>query len=246
MTAHAFLAGLRYPYAVTAKRKATRLPGDRLPGDVESKPRPTGPGAPLDPRPASPFVIVLPVISDEDELTNPHPAGRAVNLNAPAVLVLNASFEPLHVCSIKRAVVLLMEGAAERVEDSTAVLHSPSTIFAVPSVVRLRRYVRRPARYQVAFNRRNVFRRDAHTCQYCGRNGGDMTLDHVVPRSRGGRNSWENIVTACRECNSRKRDRTPEEATMQLRHRPYAPRFVFSTAYGQPPRLSENWEKYLG
>ncbi|HEX2863126.1 MAG TPA: HNH endonuclease, partial [Deinococcales bacterium] len=122
----------------------------------------------------------------------------------------------------------------------------PSTVFPVPSVVRLKRYVRRPARYQVAFNRRNVFRRDAHTCQYCGRTGGDMTLDHVVPRSRGGRNSWDNIVTACRECNSRKRDRTPEEANMHLRHRPYAPRFVFSTAYGQPPRLSASWEKYLG
>ncbi|HWG85509.1 MAG TPA: HNH endonuclease, partial [Deinococcales bacterium] len=142
--------------------------------------------------------------------------GKPLNLNAPSVLVLNASYEPLHVCSIKRAVTLLMDEAAERVEDAPAFLRSPSTNFPVPSVIRLRRYVRRPPRYHVAFNRRNVFRRDGHTCQYCGRSGGDLTLDHVLPRSRGGRNTWENIVTACRECNSRKRDRTPEEARMHL------------------------------
>lgn len=174
------------------------------------------------------------------------PSGRALNLNAPTVLVLNASYEPLHVCSIKRAVTLLMYELAERVEDGRAVLHSPSTSMPVPSVVRLRRYVRRPPRYHVAFNRRNVFRRDSSTCQYCGRVGGDLTLDHVLPRSRGGRNSWENIVTACRECNARKRDRTPAEARMTLLREPYSPRFVFTTAYGQAPKLDPAWEKYLG
>ncbi len=171
---------------------------------------------------------------------------RGINLNAPAVLVLNASFEPLHVCSIKRAVTLIMHEIAERIEDGTLLLHSPSTSMPVPSVIRLRRYIKRPARYHVAFNRRNVFRRDNHTCQYCGKHGGDLTLDHITPRSRGGKNSWENIVTACRECNSRKRDRTPFEAKMKLLREPYAPRFVFSTAYGQAPRLDPVWERYLG
>jgi 5-methylcytosine-specific restriction endonuclease McrA len=182
----------------------------------------------------------------EDLVPEPVVAGKPPNLSAPSVLVLNASFEPLHVCSIKRAVTLLMDEAAERVEDTAAFLRSPSTNFPVPSVIRLRRYVRRPPRYHVAFNRRNVFRRDGHTCQYCGRGSGDLTLDHVMPKSRGGRSTWENIVTACRECNSRKRDRTPEEARMHLLRRPFAPRFVFTTAYGQPPRLDPAWEKYLG
>jgi 5-methylcytosine-specific restriction endonuclease McrA len=171
---------------------------------------------------------------------------RPLNLNAPAVLVLNASYEPLHVCSIKRAVTLLMHEIAERIEDGTQLLHSPSTSIIAPSVIRLRRYIKRPPRFHIAFNRRNVFRRDNHTCQFCGKHGGDLTLDHVIPRSRGGRNSWENIVTACRECNSKKRDRTPSEAKMKLSREPYAPRFVFSTAYGQAPRFDPAWEKYLG
>jgi 5-methylcytosine-specific restriction endonuclease McrA len=175
------------------------------------------------------------------------PTKGGLNLNAPTVLVLNASYEPLHVCSIKRAITLLMSDITERVEDrDNAFLHSPSTQIPVPSVIRLKRYVKRPPRFHIAFNRRNVFRRDNHTCQYCGHVGGDLTLDHVVPRSRGGRNAWENIVTACRECNSRKRDRTPAEAKMKLKREAFAPKFVFSTAYGQAPRMDSAWEKYLG
>jgi 5-methylcytosine-specific restriction endonuclease McrA len=181
-----------------------------------------------------------------DAFEGTSPPGKGLNLNAPMVLVLNASYEPLHVCSIKRAVTLLMHEIAERVEDGTQLLHSPSTSMSVPSVIRLRRYVKRPPRYHIAFNRRNVFRRDNHTCQFCGKVGGDLTLDHVVPRSRGGKNSWENIVTACRECNSKKRDRTPFEAKMKLTREPYAPKFVFSSAYGQAPKLDPIWEKYLG
>jgi 5-methylcytosine-specific restriction endonuclease McrA len=180
------------------------------------------------------------------EPLEPQRPSKGLNLNAPSVLVLNASFEPLHVCSIKRAVTLIMCEVAERVENSPHFLHSPSTAIPVPSVIRLKKYVRRPPRYHIAFNRRNVFRRDNNTCQYCGHIGGDLTLDHILPRSRGGRSLWENIVTACRECNTKKRDRTPDEAAMKLLRQPYAPRFVFSTAYGQPPRLDANWEKYLG
>jgi 5-methylcytosine-specific restriction endonuclease McrA len=184
--------------------------------------------------------------ANDTELPVSSAPSRAMNLNAPAVLVLNASFEPLHVCSIKRAVTLIMHEIAERVDDSAALLHSPSTSIKVPSVIRLRRYIKRPPRFHIAFNRRNVFRRDNHTCQYCGHVGGDLTLDHVTPRSKGGKNSWENIVAACRECNSKKRDRTPFEARMKLLREPYAPRFVFSTAYGQAPKLDPNWDKYLG
>lgn len=161
------------------------------------------------------------------------------------VLILNASFEPLHVCSVKRAVGLLMHDVAERVEDAETVLRTPNSTFAVPSVVRLKRYVKRPHRQRVAFNRRNVFRRDEHKCQYCGRRGNDLTLDHVMPRSRGGPTSWENVVACCRSCNAKKRDRTPDEAAMALGRRPYAPRFMFTSAYGLLPDIDPRWRKYL-
>ena len=167
------------------------------------------------------------------------------NVNATRVLILNASYEPLHVCSVKRAVALLMHEVAERVEDSDKVLRSPSQVFPVPSVIRLKKFVKRPPRHRVAFNRKNVFRRDDHTCQYCLGKTGDLTLDHVTPRSRGGGTSWENVVACCRRCNAKKRDRTPEEAAMLLRRKPYAPRFMFSSAYGILPNIDRIWEKYL-
>ena len=161
------------------------------------------------------------------------------------MLILNASYEPLHVCSVKRAVALLMHDIAERVEDSDKVLRSPSQVFPVPSVIRLKKFVKRPPRHRVAFNRKNVFRRDDHTCQYCLSKTSDLTLDHVLPRSRGGGTTWENVVACCRRCNAKKRDRTPEEAAMLLKRRPYAPRFMFSSAYGILPNIDKIWEKYL-
>ena len=167
------------------------------------------------------------------------------NLGAARVLILNASYEPLHVCSVKRAVALLMHEVAERVEDSDQVMRSPSQVFPVPSVIRLTRYIKRPTRQRVAFNRKNVFRRDDHSCQYCGGRSSDLTLDHIVPRSRGGATSWSNVVACCRLCNARKRDRTPPEANMQLKRKPFAPRFMFTSAYGVLPSIDPIWEKYL-
>ena len=161
------------------------------------------------------------------------------------MLILNASYEPLHVCSVKRAVALLMHDVAERTEDSDKILRSPSQAFAVPSVVRLKKYVRRPPHQKVAFNRKNVFRRDDNVCQYCGKSGHDLTLDHVQPRSRGGSTSWENVVACCRACNAKKRDRTPQEANMLLKRQPYAPRFMFSSAFGILPSIDPRWRKYL-
>ncbi|MEJ2289320.1 MAG: HNH endonuclease, partial [Deinococcales bacterium] len=168
-----------------------------------------------------------------------------LNVNGTRVLILNASFEPLHVCSVKRAVALLMHEVAERVEDGDKILRSVNHAFPVPSVIRLRRFVKRPYRQRVAFNRRNLFKRDDHTCQYCGTRSNDLTLDHVLPRSRGGPTSWTNVVACCKRCNARKRDRTPEEAGMALRRQPYAPRFIFSSAYGVLPDIDPIWEKYL-
>ncbi len=168
-----------------------------------------------------------------------------LNVNSARVLILNASFEPLHVCSLKRAVALLMHEVAERVEDGDKVLRSVNRDFPVPSVIRLRRFVKRPFRQRVAFNRRNLFKRDDHTCQYCGTRSNDLTLDHVLPRSRGGPTNWDNVVACCKRCNARKRDRTPDEAGMALQRRPYAPRFIFSSAYGVLPDIDPIWEKYL-
>jgi len=170
---------------------------------------------------------------------------RRLNLNTGRVLVLNATFEPLHISSIKRAVTLLLMEIAERVEDSADFIHSPSVTFAVPSVVRLRRYIKRPPRHKVAFNRKNVLRRDGGICQYCGSTGGDMTLDHVMPRSRGGRTEWENIVTCCKRCNAKKRDRTPQEARIRLIREPFAPRYFFTAQGGLLPAVDPAWRKYL-
>ena len=180
--------------------------------------------------------------SDADPSSGPRPL---TNLGAARVLILNASYEPLHVCSVKRAITLLMQEVAERVLDGDRVLRTPRLVVPVPSVIRLRRYVRRPHRQRVAFNRKNVFRRDDHSCQYCGVRAHDLTLDHVLPRSRGGPTTWENVVACCRRCNASKRDRTPDEAHMALRRPPRAPTFIFSSAYGVLPDLDPAWEAYL-
>ena len=172
------------------------------------------------------------------------PARAAVNLSTPRVLVLNASYEPLHVTSAKRAITLVQYGVAEVLEESDDVVRSPSTELRVPSVIRLRRYVRRPRAHPIPFNRRNVLRRDHFACQYCGSRE-DLTIDHVHPRSRGGRHGWDNVVTACRVCNQRKGSRTPDEAQMPLRMPPRAPSFGFY-AYGQFAQMREGWGKYIG
>ena len=213
----------------------------------------------IEPARAGPWrddAVAASVFAPDDELEPPTPAeaddgerggpGRPLtNLGAVRVLILNAGYEPLHVCSVKRAITLLMQEVAERVLDGDRVLRSPSLIVPVPSVIRLRRYVRRPHRQRVAFNRKNVFRRDDHTCQYCGTRSHDLTLDHVMPRSRGGPTNWENVVACCRRCNALKRDRTPTEARMALRRAPQAPAFMFSTAYGLVPDVDPAWEAYL-
>ena len=167
-----------------------------------------------------------------------------MNLSTPRVLVLNASYEPLHVTSAKRAITLVQYGVAEVLEESDDVVRSPSTELKVPSVIRLRRYVRRPRAHPIPFNRRNVLRRDHFACQYCGSRE-DLTIDHVYPRSRGGRHGWDNVVTACRVCNQRKGSRTPDEAQMLLHMQPRAPSFGFY-AYGQFAQMREGWGKYIG
>ena len=157
-------------------------------------------------------------------------------------LVLNASYEPLCVVSVRRAVVLVLKEKAEVLHTSDRVLHSERAEIPVPSVIRLTYFVKVPFRARAALNRRAVFARDGGRCQYCGATA--ENIDHVIPRSRGGQHVWENVVAACRPCNARKRDRLLEETTMALRRRPSVPRELtwVVVAVGTVP---STWEPYL-
>jgi 5-methylcytosine-specific restriction endonuclease McrA len=136
-------------------------------------------------------------------------------------LLLNASFEPLCVVSVRRAVVLVLKDKAEVVARNGAELHSERRVIPVPSVIRLMHFVRVPYRSRVPLSRRAVFARDGHRCQYCNRAA--ENIDHIVPRSRGGEHAWENVVASCRSCNARKEDRTLAESGLHLRRNPIAP-----------------------
>jgi 5-methylcytosine-specific restriction endonuclease McrA len=158
-------------------------------------------------------------------------------------LVLNATFEPLCVVASRRALVLVLSDKAELLHDSGHAFHSARRSFPEPSVVRLSNYVRVPYQARVAITRRAVFARDGHRCQYCG--GAAENIDHVVPRSRGGLHDWENVVAACRRCNTRKEDRLPEEAGFVLRRQPRPPRSrVWLLAVGG--ELRSEWAPYVG
>ena len=158
------------------------------------------------------------------------------------VLVLNATFEPLSVVTIRRAVCLILDEKVELVHGSGRPVRSECLRLDEPSVVRLARYVHVPHVRHRAPNRRGVLVRDAHTCQYCG--SGAETVDHVVPRSRGGGHTWDNVVAACRRCNGVKRDRLLVETTMRLARAPGlpAPSTWIEVAAGSVP---SDWAPYL-
>ncbi|MBF2077967.1 MAG: HNH endonuclease [Synechococcales cyanobacterium T60_A2020_003] len=159
------------------------------------------------------------------------------------VLVLNASYEPLNITSWRRAIVLLIKGKAEQVEHNGKIVYAD---FPLPTVIRLRHYVRVPYK-EIPLTRRNILHRDGHSCQYCGYSGDDLTLDHVVPRSRGGNDTWENIVTACVRCNVKKGNRTPREANMLLRHAPHRPHssLYFEVTKHIKSGTHQEWQKYV-
>jgi len=158
-------------------------------------------------------------------------------------LVLNATYEPLSVVPARRAVVLLVNHKADMVHARDQTWSSEHLSLQVPSVIRLRRFVKVPYHRRTPLNRRAVFARDGHRCQYCGASA--ENLDHVVPRSRGGDHTWENVVAACRRCNTRKGNRTPFEAGMALSSTPRAPRRHghILIALGTSPHPS--WDQYL-
>ena len=157
-------------------------------------------------------------------------------------LVLNATYEPLCVVPARRALLLVLQAKAEQLAATGRVFHSARFVIDEPSVVRLSYYVRVPHQVHVALSRRAVFVRDGHRCQYCGNQA--ENIDHVVPRSRGGLHSWDNVVAACRRCNGRKRDHFLEETGMKLRHPPSAPRGR-AWALAALGAVLPDWEPYL-
>jgi 5-methylcytosine-specific restriction endonuclease McrA len=160
------------------------------------------------------------------------------------VLVLNASYEPLNVTTVRRAHVLVYKGKAEVVERLERPLQSASDTYPWPHVIRLVQYVRVPRAIKRKISRRALFARDGWRCVYCGSSGGRLTLDHVVPRSRGGDSVWENVVTSCAPCNHRKGNRLLHELKMELPSPPRAPAPVLFIQLSAP-KIPERWRPYL-
>jgi 5-methylcytosine-specific restriction endonuclease McrA len=169
-----------------------------------------------------------------------------------AILLLNASYEPLGVITKRRALSLLLRERVDAVTEEMTALYGVVDALSIPAVLRLRRYVNVPRR-GARWSRRGVMERDDYTCIYCGiragvKRGGrllyrsDFTIDHILPQSRNGRNSWSNTACACPDCNGRKGDRTPHEAGMAMLWEPKIPRVDYLVASGEVP---ESWKFYL-
>ncbi len=165
-------------------------------------------------------------------------------LVSSAVLVLNQNYEPLNVCNEKRAIVLVDRGKAEVLEHGIGHIRTPSEIYQRPSVIRLVYLIKRP-RPKARLTRREIFLRDNFTCQYCGLRGKDLTLDHVIPRHRGGKHTWDNLVSACRACNHRKGGKLVDEAKMALRRAPFQPRISTYYMLNQYLQSYSEWQKFV-
>ena len=163
---------------------------------------------------------------------------------ANRVLVLNQSYEPISVCSAKKAFLLIFLLKADPVaEREDRVLRSVNATYPYPSVIRLSSYIR--VRFKnVELSRRNILRRDNNQCQYCGKITTPLTLDHIIPRSRGGMDTWDNLVTACIRCNNRKGNQTPEEAGIKLAKQPRKPHHVIFLKNFMG-KVDEAWKPYL-
>jgi len=178
-------------------------------------------------------------------LGNPE-SGWGIGRVNKAVLVLNQNYEPLNVCNVRRAIVLVFDGKAEILEVHSTMLSSPSRVYPSPSVIRMVYLIHRP-RPRVKLTRREVFIRDHYTCQYCGRHAHDLTIDHVVPKSKGGPHAWENLVSACKTCNHRKGGKSLGEARMTLRKSPVEPRagMYYAIERRLDASVDDVWQKFL-
>lgn len=167
--------------------------------------------------------------------------GSVINRN---VLMLNQNYEPLTVCSAKRAIILMFQGKAEMIETADGLqIRSVTQSYSLPSVVRLWQYRRVPFK-RIMLSRKNVIMRDGHQCQYCGTTRGAMTIDHVKPKRQKGSDTWENMVCACIKCNNKKGDRTPEQAGLKLLRKPYRPSHI-TFIQRHIGRSDQRWRPYL-
>jgi len=160
------------------------------------------------------------------------------------VLVLNANYEPLNVCTTRRALGLLMLDKATIVSNGRGVIRTPTRSYPRPSIIRLGYMVRRP-RPHVKLTRQEILQRDNHTCQYCGRFGVRLTIDHVVPRHKGGEYSWTNLVTACADCNRVKGGKTVKDTGLRLSHEPVEPPANAAYLYRRFLETNQEWRPYL-
>ncbi|HPO63646.1 MAG TPA: HNH endonuclease [Candidatus Kapabacteria bacterium] len=166
------------------------------------------------------------------------------SLTNSRVLVLNQGYEPVTICSTKKAVLLLFLTKAELVEErEDKYIRSVSRCFPFPSVIRLSNYIKVPYK-KIELSRKNVLRRDENRCQYCGKRDIEMTIDHIIPKSRGGTDSWENLVTACKHCNNKKGNRTPEEANMKLIKMPRKPNHILFIRQNVG-KIEDKWKPFL-
>lgn len=167
----------------------------------------------------------------------------ANSLNQP-VLLLNVTYEPLHVCTIRRALALIFADKADLVLNGRGKIQSASAEYDSPSVIRLRYMVRRP-RPRVSLNKREVLRRDDYTCQYCNRRTATLTIDHVVPRRAGGQHTWDNVVAACPPCNRRKGGKLLQRSDMRLLRQPFEPRPTATYRFGRYLRTHSEWKPFI-
>ncbi len=160
------------------------------------------------------------------------------------VLVLNQNYEPATICSVRKAIILIYLNKAEMLDNvENKVIRSVNLAFPFPSVIRLNAFIQIPYK-KVILSRKNILRRDGYKCQYCGISENDLTIDHIIPKAHGGKDSWENLVCACVRCNNKKGDKTPEESTMRLLKKPLRPNHVtFLRHY--IGHLDERWKPYL-
>ncbi len=164
-------------------------------------------------------------------------------MNEP-VLVLNANFQPINITSTYRAINLVLAEKATLVMNGRGYIHSVSQAFPLPSVIRLNRMVKRP-RSIVKLTRREIFRRDNFTCQYCGRKVSNLTIDHVIPRHLGGATTWQNVVTACSRCNHLKGGMTPAQSGMYPLSTPQVPPSTAAYLFGRHLNQNQEWQEFL-
>lgn len=169
--------------------------------------------------------------------------GSNTTLNSK-VLILNQNYEPLCVCNVQKAIVLLWLGKAELIATRPQwAIHTVRHAYPYPSVVRLSFYIHVPYK-KVELTRKNILRRDHHRCVYCGKATPPLTVDHIIPKSRNGGDTWENLVCACVRCNNRKGSRTPEEANMKLHSKPMRPNHV-TFIQNVVGTVDQEWEPFL-